>query len=215
MKKMLLFFLVLLVMAGLSAVGLDGVGGEKTDSVKAYIDVTDPASQFVYVGFSSKPVTQENGELKGMANIEQIPLTTQNSNNGKAANGLNTLYVYGQIYTNITCSMKLSATSLKGFGTSAEGTPTGDYLGFAVTGTPITPAEGGTTKTLTVVKGSNNNVPATPVAFIDHKGEGEEAAPSLTFECYDLEIVTTEPITSGTNNTGYYSTQITAEITTN
>ncbi len=211
MKKMLLFFLVLLVMAGLSAAVPETITGEDSDSIVAYIDVTNQASHFVHVGFSSTQVTQSGATLEGISeDISEVSLTTANSTNGKAANASGTLYVYGQIYTNIPCDMKLSAKTLQGFD-SKDGSETRDHIGFTVTGTP-TVVEG-EKKTLSVVKGTHDDAPNDEV-FIPHEGDGAGAVPSLTFECYELKIETNESITSGTGNTKYYSTTITAEIFT-
>ena len=212
MKKMLLFFLVLLVMAGLSAAVPETITGEDSDSIVAYIDVTNQASHFVHVGFSSTQVTQSGATLEGISeDISEVSLTTANSTNGKAANASGTLYVYGQIYTNLLCDMKLSAKTLQG-AESEDGTETADHIGFTVTGTP-TVNTGGGKKTLNVEKGTYNDIPKEEV-FIPHDGKGEGEVPSLTFECYELKIETNESITSGTGNTKYYSTTITAEIFT-
>ena len=213
MKKMLLFFLVLLVMAGLSAAVPATITGEDSDNIVAYIDVTNQSSHFVHVGFSSTPVTQSGATLKGISedNISKISLTTGNSSNGKAANADNSLYVYGQIYTNLACDMKLSAKTLQG-AESEGGTETADHIGFTVTGTP-TVNTGGGKKTLNVEKETYDDT-ANEEVFIPHEGDGADAVPSLTFECYELKIETNESITSGKGNTKYYSTTITAEIFT-
>ena len=211
MKKVLIFLAVLLSAIGLSSADLESVGGTKKDSVQAYINVTDPASQFVYVGFSSTPVTQSNGVLRGDNDISSIALTTNNSTDLKAANGTETLYVYGQLYTNISCDVKLSATSMQGYSVTevSPDNTTGDHLGFTVVGTRSDTS--GSPKTLTVTKGTNDST-ANSEVFIDYAGTGNGNVPQLAFECYELKIETTESITSGTNSTKYYATDIIVEV---
>ena len=211
MKKVLIFLAILLSAIGLSSAGLESVGGTKNDSVLAYINVTDPASQFVYVGFSSTPVTQSNGELSGDNDISSIDLTTGNSTDLKAANKAGSLYVYGQLYTNISCDVKLSATSMQGYSVTEvdESNTTDDHLGFTVTGKRSDKT--GAPKTLTVKKGTNDSTAGSAV-FIDYTGTGEGNVPQLAFECYELTIATTEPITSGTSDTKYYATTINVEV---
>lgn len=211
MKKVLIFLAILLSAIGLSSAGLESVGGTKNDSVLAYINVTDPASQFVYVGFSSTPVTQSNGELSGDNDISSIDLTTGNSTDLKAANKAGSLYVYGQLYTNISCDVKLSATSMQGYSVTYVNpdNTTSDHLGFTVTG--IRSDKTGAQKILTVKKGTNDSTAGSAV-FIDYTGTGEGNVPQLAFECYELKIETTEPITSGTSDTKYYATTIKVEV---
>ena len=210
MKKGLLFLVLILASAVLFAAGLDGVGGTKSATAKAYVKLTDPGAQFVEVGFSSKEVTLSEGELSEGTPVDTngIALTTNNATDGKAANADGTLFVYGHMFTNISCNLTLSAQSMQGY--SEEGTtPTTDRLGFTVVGTS---KKDSSTETLTVVKGTNDASAATSRPFIEHTGKGEGAAPTESFECFDLKITTTEPISSGTNGSVYYSTVITATI---
>ena len=210
MKKGLLFLVLILASAVLFAAGLDDVGGTKSATAKAYVNLTDPGAQFVEVGFSSKEVTLSEGKLSGVTAVDAdgIALTTNNATDGKAANEAESLFVYGHMFTNIGCNLTLSAKSMQGYSDQGK-TPTTDRLGFTVVGTSMTDDS---TETLIVEKVANDTSAATSDAFISHTGNGGSSAPTESFECFDLKITTKEPISSGTKGSVYYSTVITATI---
>ena len=210
MKKGL--FIIVMFMASMMVFAVEPtpitMDGTTQDSVKAFIDITNPKSQFVEVGFSTSNVTQSDGVLSGInPTTSGIELSTTNSTNGKAANADDSLYLYGFFYTATPCKIVLSAQSMQGY--SDQGTTTtSDRLGFTVTSEEVSDA------TLTVVKGTNDSDSAVSTnAFVTHTGNTSGKTPVKGFKCIPLKIETTDPITSATSSsTVYYNTTITATI---
>ena len=215
MKKGLLFLVLILASAVLFAATFDDIKGDKVATVTAYFNLLDSTSQYVRVGFSENRVTESNGKLSGESPITDEKLGLTVGGDGKATNTMSPLYLYAIMYTNLSCDLKLSAKSMQGY-TAEKGTSTDDHLGFTVTGirqdghtADVTEEE----PVLTVAKPGADTGTENPTteAFITRGGDGQQA-PTKTFGCYKLEIVT-DPVSSGTDETTtYYSTEITATI---
>lgn len=185
--------------------------GSAVDTVKAFINLTNPETHFVRVGFSTTDVSEDvNGELSNITEVigAGIELTVDHGT-GLASNNHEggTLYLYGLFYIDDKCGIKLSATALQGQNSASVGVD--DYIGFTVTSTE---ALG---KSLNVTESNYGDDYAVSGEYFIENEAGSNGVPIKKFDSIPLTIKTTESVANASKTTVRYETVITATITAN
>ena len=185
--------------------------GSAVDTVKAFINLTNPETHFVRVGFSTTDVSVDvNGELSNITKVsgDGIELTVDHGT-GLASNDHTngSLYLYGLFYIDDKCGIKLSATALQGYNEGGA-TVANDFIGFKVTSTEKESVS------LTVADTNTDSNYAVSGFFIENEA-GANGVPKKHFDSIPLTIATTESVANATETTVEYKTVITATITAN
>lgn len=182
--------------------------GSAVDTVKAFINLTNPETHFVRVGFSTTDVSEDvNGELSNITEGEDGIELTVDHGTGLASNSSEPLYLYGLFYIDDKCGIKLSATALQGQNSASVGVD--DYIGFTVTSTK---ASG---KSLNVTKSNYGDDYAVSGEYFIENEAGSNGVPIKKFASIPLTIKTTESVANASKTTVRYETVITATITAN